>query len=98
MSGRRRPLTRLLTALITVYQKLSVGRQPRCRYLPTCSEYAREAIDVYGPARGGLLAARRLGRCHPWGGWGHDPVPAPAVRSSARSHAHPGTAHPHGAH
>jgi putative membrane protein insertion efficiency factor len=53
-----------------------IGRQ--CRYLPTCSDYAEEALIVHGPWRGGLLAARRLCKCHPWGGSGYDPVPPPA--------------------
>jgi putative membrane protein insertion efficiency factor len=48
-----------------------------CRYLPTCSEYAAEALVSHGPWRGGYLAARRLCRCHPWGGSGYDPVPPP---------------------
>ena len=51
-----------------------IGRE--CRYFPTCSEYAAEALIAHGPARGGWLAARRLCRCHPWGGHGYDPVPA----------------------
>ena len=46
-----------------------------CRYYPTCSVYALEAIDSHGPLRGGLLALKRIGRCHPWGGSGVDPVP-----------------------
>lgn len=50
-----------------------IGRQ--CRFLPTCSEYAAEALISHGPWRGGLLAARRLCRCHPWGGAGYDPPP-----------------------
>jgi putative membrane protein insertion efficiency factor len=47
-----------------------------CRYWPTCSEYAREAIEVHGAARGSYLAAARLLRCHPYGAGGVDPVPA----------------------
>ena len=52
-----------------------IGRQ--CRFLPTCSEYAAEALILHGPARGSWLATRRLCRCNPWGGAGYDPVPQP---------------------
>ena len=48
---------------------------PRCRFAPTCSEYAVEAITKHGPIKGGMLAVRRILRCHPWGGHGYDPVP-----------------------
>ena len=50
-----------------------IGRQ--CRFLPTCSDYAAEALIVHGPVRGGYLAVRRLCRCHPFGGRGYDPIP-----------------------
>lgn len=50
-----------------------LGRQ--CRYVPTCSVYAEQAIAQFGARRGGWLALKRLGRCHPWGGSGYDPVP-----------------------
>ena len=46
-----------------------------CRFQPSCSDYAAEALILHGPVRGGWLAARRLCRCHPWGGSGYDPVP-----------------------
>ncbi|MBC8212573.1 MAG: membrane protein insertion efficiency factor YidD [Gammaproteobacteria bacterium] len=47
----------------------------RCRYLPTCSEYAIEAIDRFGTIKGGWLALKRIFSCHPWGKSGYDPVP-----------------------
>jgi putative membrane protein insertion efficiency factor len=46
-----------------------------CRYFPSCSEYALQAIKKYGPFKGGWLAFKRIMRCHPWGGQGFDPVP-----------------------
>ncbi len=48
---------------------------PSCRYAPSCSEYAIQAVRKYGAVKGSWLAAKRLMRCHPWGGSGHDPVP-----------------------
>jgi putative membrane protein insertion efficiency factor len=62
---------------ITLYQRATVGRLSPCRYIPSCSEYAREAVEAHGALRGGGLAVRRLARCHPFGGFGFDPVPPP---------------------
>ena len=68
-----------LSAAVRGYQLLvSPLLPPACRFLPTCSEYAAEAIERHGSWRGIILASRRLARCHPWGGSGYDPVPEPA--------------------
>ncbi|MGO8870712.1 MAG: membrane protein insertion efficiency factor YidD [Acidimicrobiales bacterium] len=72
--SRRAPVA-WLTWCIRGYQLARSGRPTGCRYLPTCSEYAVEALERHGLVRGSLLAARRLTRCHPWGGQGFDPVP-----------------------
>ena len=69
-------VSRILTALIRFYQvAISPWTPPSCRYTPTCSAYALEAIRVHGAAQGGWLALKRLASCHPWGGQGYDPVP-----------------------
>ncbi|QXV64953.1 membrane protein insertion efficiency factor YidD [Mucilaginibacter sp. 21P] len=62
--------------LIKLYQYLISPILPNsCRYTPTCSQYGAEAIKKYGPFKGGWLALKRIARCNPWGGHGHDPVP-----------------------
>lgn len=66
---------RPLHAAIRAYQRVRAGRPSPCRFTPSCSTYALEALEVHGAARGSWLAARRLARCHPWGGHGFDPVP-----------------------
>jgi putative membrane protein insertion efficiency factor len=68
---------RPLHALIRLYQRMTAARPSPCRYDPTCSSYALDALEGHGAARGAWLATRRLCRCHPWGGQGWDPVPPP---------------------
>lgn len=78
------PGGRALIVAVRAYQwclKPLLG--PRCRYLPTCSEYAVEAVARHGALRGGWLALRRILRCHPLGGHGFDPVPPTCVSSSS---------------
>ncbi|WP_299819532.1 membrane protein insertion efficiency factor YidD [uncultured Pontibacter sp.] len=67
---------KIMLLLIWVYQHLISPLKPAtCRYTPTCSTYAVQAINKYGPFKGGWMALKRIGRCHPWGGSGYDPVP-----------------------
>ena len=70
------PLQGLFVLLIRFYQIfISPFLGANCRYTPTCSQYGKEAILKYGPFKGGYLAIRRILRCNPWGGHGHDPIP-----------------------
>lgn len=72
----RRIITTLLLAPIYFYRSfISPLTPPSCRFTPTCSQYAIEAIKRHGPLRGTWLAIRRIMRCHPCGGSGYDPVP-----------------------
>jgi putative membrane protein insertion efficiency factor len=74
--GLERATERVMLGLIRIYQlTLSPWLGRDCRYTPTCSAYAAEAIRRFGPRRGAWLALKRVGRCHPWGGAGYDPVP-----------------------
>ncbi|MGA2210633.1 MAG: membrane protein insertion efficiency factor YidD [Acidimicrobiales bacterium] len=68
--------SRALLGAIRVYQGARAGRLSPCRFEPSCSEYAAEAVAEHGAARGTWLTLRRLSRCRPLGGRGYDPVPA----------------------
>ena len=69
-------LNYFLIVPIKIYQiLLSPLIGPSCRFSPTCSNYAIEAINKHGPIKGFWLAIKRISKCHPWGGSGHDPVP-----------------------
>ncbi len=75
-------LRKIAVIPIRIYQIfLSPVLPNSCRFLPTCSAYAVEAIMTHGILRGSWLALRRLSRCHPWGGSGYDPVPPPRSKN-----------------
>ena len=77
-------MQRSVLALLALYKiLLSPFFSGSCRFLPSCSDYAREAVTVHGTAKGVWLAARRLSRCHPLGSSGLDPVPARPPRLSS---------------
>lgn len=64
----------LLLILIKLYHSTGIWRAPACRFIPTCSDYAYQAIDKYGTIKGVFLSLRRLARCHPFGHGGYDPL------------------------
>jgi len=77
-------LVRLYRWILSPLKNILFGPLGRCRFEPTCSTYALEALQKHGPFRGSGLAVRRVCRCHPWGDCGHDPVPpAPADQESS---------------
>lgn len=66
----------ILIALVRVYQGVLSPYLPNaCRYTPTCSQYMIQALTRHGFVKGGWMGMKRIARCHPWGGHGHDPVP-----------------------
>ncbi|MDE5977377.1 MAG: membrane protein insertion efficiency factor YidD [Turicibacter sp.] len=78
-------MKRLMIKLIRFYQKyISVQSTPSCRFIPTCSHYAIEAIETHGAIKGGYLTAKRIIRCNPWGKMGYDPVPPKTCKHSKK--------------
>ena len=78
------PLLLILVGLVHAYRwGVSPFLMPSCRFAPNCSEYALESLLRFGALRGGYFAARRILRCHPWGGSGYDPVPEIGYRDAA---------------
>jgi len=75
--GRATFAARVVALPIRGWRVLSTRLPSRCRFHPSCSAYALEALERHGAARGSLLAVRRIGRCHPWNPGGIDPVPDP---------------------
>ena len=69
------PVAHVLHRGVRLSQVVRAGRPSPCRFDPSCSTFAMEALEIHGAVRGSVLAARRIGRCHPWGGQGFDPVP-----------------------
>ena len=65
----------VLRGVFRGWQLVRAGRPSPCRFAPSCSQYGIEAVERFGALRGGMLTLRRLGRCHPWGRVGLDPVP-----------------------
>lgn len=76
MNSLSRAVARILSLPVLFYRAaISPMLPPSCRFTPTCSEYALEALKKHGPVKGSYLTIRRILRCHPWGGSGYDPVP-----------------------
>jgi len=89
--GRRSTLARVALTAVRAYRRwISPARPPACRFTPSCSAYAVEAIERHGALRGGWLTARRLLRCGPWHPGGHDPVPPAVGHSGSAASGHGG--------
>ncbi len=77
------PLSRIIAIPVHGYRLfISPWLGSNCRYQPTCSAYALEALEKHGPIKGTILATKRIARCHPWGGRGYDPVPEKGAKKT----------------
>ena len=74
-------MKKLLIKLIEIYQSIPFSSHAMCRYTPTCSEYAKEAILEYGAFRGSIMAIKRILSCNPFGSYGYSPVPKKGVKN-----------------
>lgn len=95
---RRRPLLAVISSQVLLFfiqlyrytispaQTFLFGATSGCRFTPTCSQYAKEAIEEHGAMTGSLLAFKRICRCHPFGGCGHDPVPSFLTKKHLNAH------------
>jgi len=87
-----RLLIRFYQRILNPMIKFTAGPAAGCRFSPTCSHYFLQAVETHGPVKGSWYGIRRIFRCHPWGGWGYDPVPTPD--DSGKPSENPTPAHP----
>lgn len=79
------PVAKVLRAGCRAWQIVLAGRPSPCRFHPTCSQYAIEALEAHGAARGSWYTMRRILRCNPWGPYGYDPIPLPPTAQRSDS-------------
>lgn len=78
-------MKKLLISLINLYQKMPLASHKSCRFIPTCSNYAKESINTYGAFKGSYLAIKRILRCNPFGPSGYDPVPLKKEKNNEKN-------------
>lgn len=73
-------MKKIIIRMISIYQSMPLSSHGRCKFIPTCSNYMKEAIITYGVLKGGWLGLKRIMRCNPWNVGGYDPVPPKGVK------------------